>query len=80
MPQYTILTNVQSHFVKPDNRILGAYGTNFWRSWIYPFYTPSGRTVVENSPFDHLLSFAGGGGYRTASARVSRASAEIFTL
>jgi hypothetical protein len=53
MPHYQIRTNVQSHFVQADNRILGAYGSNFWRSWIYPFYTPSGRTVVENFPFDH---------------------------
>jgi hypothetical protein len=53
MPHYQVQTNVQSHFVKAGNHILGAYGTNFWRSWVYPFYTPSGRTVVENFPFDH---------------------------
>jgi hypothetical protein len=53
MQDYHIHTNVQSHIVKAGNRILGAYGTNFWRSWVYPFYTPSGRTVVENFPFDH---------------------------
>jgi len=53
MPHYQVHTNVASHFVGTDNRLLGAYGTNFWRSWIYPFYTPSGRTVVENFPFDH---------------------------
>jgi hypothetical protein len=53
MQDYHIHTNVQSHIVTAGNRILGAYGTNFWRSWVYPFYTPSGRTVVENFPFDH---------------------------
>jgi len=53
VPHYQVQTNVQSHFVKAGNRVLGAYGTNFWRSWVYPFYTPSGRTVVENFPFDH---------------------------
>ena len=53
MTIYSVFTNVQSHFVKADDRILGAYGTNFWRSWVYPFYTPSGVTVVENFPFDH---------------------------
>lgn len=53
MPHYQVQTNVQSHFVQAGDRILGAYGTSFWRSWVYPFYTPSGRTVVENSPFDH---------------------------
>jgi len=53
MSRYQVQTNVFSHFVKAGDRILGAYGTNFWRSWVYPFYTPSGRTVVENFPFDH---------------------------
>ncbi|MDD1650507.1 MAG: PmoA family protein [Methylococcaceae bacterium] len=53
MNSYQIQTNAQSHFVKTGDRILGAYGTSFWRSWVYPFYTPSGYTVVENSPFDH---------------------------
>ena len=53
MQQYQVQTNVSSHFVRAGNRILGAYGTNFWRSWVYPFYTPAGRTVVENFPFDH---------------------------
>ena len=50
---YQVHTNAQSHFVQAGNRILGAYGTSFWRSWVYPFYTPTGHTVVENSPFDH---------------------------
>ena len=53
MFHYQVHTNVQSHFVKTGERILGAYGTSFWRSWVYPFYTPTGHTVVENSPFDH---------------------------
>ena len=53
MSHYQVQINVSSHFVRAGNRVLGAYGTNFWRSWVYPFYTPSGRTVVENFPFDH---------------------------
>jgi hypothetical protein len=53
MSHYQVHTNVSSHFVRAGNRVLGAYGTNFWRSWVYPFYTPSGQTVVENFPFDH---------------------------
>lgn len=53
MSHYQVQTNVASHFVRAGNRILGAYGTSFWRSFVYPFYTPSGRTVVENFPFDH---------------------------
>jgi len=53
MTHCAVHTNASSHFVQAGNRILGAYGTNFWRSWVYPFYTPSGRTVVESFPFDH---------------------------
>jgi hypothetical protein len=53
MSRYQVQTNVVSHFVSTDNRLLGAYGSNFWRSWVYPFYSPSGQTVVENFPFDH---------------------------
>jgi len=55
MSRYDVLVNEASHFVRDATagRIVGAYGTNFWRSWVYPFYTPSGRTVVENFPFDH---------------------------
>ncbi len=55
MSRYKVLINVASHFVTDnvEGRILGAFGTNFWRSFVYPFYTPSGRTVVENFPFDH---------------------------
>lgn len=53
--RYEVLINVQSHLVRhtASGQFLGAFGTNFWRSWIYPLYTPSGRTVVENFPFDH---------------------------
>ena len=53
--RYEVVINEASHLVRhtADGRVLGAYGTSFWRSWVYPLYTPSGRTVVENSPFDH---------------------------
>jgi hypothetical protein len=53
MNSYQVHPNAQSHFVTTDDRVLGAYGTSFWRSWVYPFYTPAGYTVVENNPFDH---------------------------
>ncbi|KKK91490.1 hypothetical protein LCGC14_2712420, partial [marine sediment metagenome] len=36
-----------------SGRFLGAFGTNFWRSWVCPLYTPSGLTVVREFPFDH---------------------------
>lgn len=53
--RYEVMVNEASHVVKDATAgaFLGAFGTNFWRSWVYPFYTPSGRTVVENFPFDH---------------------------
>ena len=53
--RYEILVNELSHMVRDtaDGHFLGAFGASFWRAWVYPFYTPSGRTVVENAPFDH---------------------------
>ena len=53
--RHEVLINAASHFVK-DNAagvILGAFGTHFWRSWVCPFYTPSGRSVVGGFPFGH---------------------------
>jgi hypothetical protein len=35
------------------DRVLGGYGTNYFRSWIFPLYTPSGLTVVREFAFDH---------------------------
>lgn len=32
---------------------LGACGFNFYRPWVFPLYTPSGRTVIQEFPFDH---------------------------
>jgi hypothetical protein len=54
-PHYTVRVNEATHMVQDvaSGCFLGAFGTNFWRSWVYPLYTPSGRTVVENFPFDH---------------------------
>lgn len=53
--RYEVLVNVKSYLVRhtPSGQFLGAFGSSFWRSWVYPLYTPSGRTVVENFPFDH---------------------------
>ena len=53
--RYDVLVNAQSQLVRDTatGGFLGAFGSNFWRSFVYPFYTPSGRTVVENAPFDH---------------------------
>jgi hypothetical protein len=35
------------------NRALGAIGSNFYRTWVFPLYTPKGMTVIQEFPFDH---------------------------
>ncbi len=34
-------------------RWLGGVGANYYRSWVYPLYTPRGLTVIQEFPFDH---------------------------
>ncbi len=34
-------------------RFLGAFGGNYYRSWVFPLYTPAGLTVVQEFAFDH---------------------------
>src|SRR4051812_40261074 len=34
-------------------RWLGGFGANYYRSWVYPLYTPKGLTVIQEFPFDH---------------------------
>jgi hypothetical protein len=34
-------------------RYLGGYGANFYRNWVFPLYTPSGLTVVQEFAYDH---------------------------
>jgi hypothetical protein len=34
-------------------RWLGGVGANYYRSWVYPLYTPRGLTVLQEFPFDH---------------------------
>jgi hypothetical protein len=36
-----------------SNRFLGAFGSNYYRPWVFPLYTPSGQTVIQEFPFDH---------------------------
>jgi len=40
-------------FHAPTGRWLGAVGANYYRLWVFPLYTPAGRTVVREFPFDH---------------------------
>jgi hypothetical protein len=35
------------------NRCLGGVGSNFYRCWVFPLYTPNGFTVLQEFPFDH---------------------------
>jgi hypothetical protein len=35
------------------DRPLGGFGANYYRSWVFPLYTPAGRTVLDAFPFDH---------------------------
>jgi hypothetical protein len=34
-------------------RWLGGVGANYYRSWVFPLYTPRGLTVIQEFPFDH---------------------------
>ncbi|MHB9131759.1 MAG: DUF6807 family protein [Armatimonadota bacterium] len=61
MPRYAVLQNSPG----PQNpslymvcetasgRLLGGLGANFYRPWVYPLYTSSGRTVIQEYAFDH---------------------------
>lgn len=33
--------------------VLGAFGSNTQRQWVYPLYTPRGHQVLREYPFDH---------------------------
>lgn len=54
MPFKTIV-NERTHMAveSESGRCLGAVGTNFYRNWVFPLYTPSGLTVVREFPYDH---------------------------
>ena len=47
--------NPTTHIVKDTvtGRYLGGFGSNFYRSWVFPLYTPSGLTVVQEFAYDH---------------------------
>ena len=52
---YEVFVNQSTFMVRGGTppRFLGAFGTNFYRSYVFPLYTPSGQTVVREFPFDH---------------------------
>lgn len=34
-------------------RCLGGFGANYYRPWVFPFYTPAGLTVIQEFAYDH---------------------------
>ena len=52
---FKILVNAKTHMVveSQTGRCLGSVGSNAQRSWVFPFYTPSGHTVIQEYAFDH---------------------------
>jgi hypothetical protein len=34
-------------------RFLGGFGSNYYRPWVFPLYTPRGLTVIQEFPYDH---------------------------
>ena len=53
--RYGVVVNERTHMVVDTltGRHLGAVGANFYDAWAFPLYTPSGKTVVREFPFDH---------------------------
>lgn len=39
--------------VSPLGNPVAGIGHNYFRPWLYPLYTPSGRQVLQEYPFDH---------------------------
>ena len=52
---YEVLRNEKTFMVRGGSpaRFLGAFGASYWRSWVFPLYTPAGQTVVREFPFEH---------------------------
>jgi hypothetical protein len=47
--------NPVAHLVKDTltGSCLGGFGANFYRSWVFPLYTPGGLTVIQEFAYDH---------------------------
>lgn len=47
--------NPSVHMVveQTTGRCLGGYGANYYRPWVFPLYTPSGLTVIQEFAYDH---------------------------
>ena len=55
MSNYEVIVNARTHLVVDTNtgRCLGGVGANFYRPFVFPFYTPAGHTVIQEFAFDH---------------------------
>ena len=60
-PTYEVLANSPgpgnptTHLVRDrdSGRWLGGVGASFYRPWVFPLYTPSGLTVIQEFAYDH---------------------------
>ncbi len=52
---FEVKINAKTHLVVQSDtgRCLGGVGANFYRPFVFPFYTPAGHTVVQEFAFDH---------------------------
>ncbi len=50
-----VIVNQRTHLVvdRAAGRYLGAAGSNFYRNFVFPLYSPAGLTVLREFPFDH---------------------------
>lgn len=55
MSNYEVIVNARTHLVvnTDTGRCLGGVGANFYRPYVFPFYTPAGHTVIQEFAFDH---------------------------
>jgi len=53
--RYKVLSNQRTQLVVDGRtgRCLGGVGSNFYRIYVFPLYTPAGLTVIREFPFDH---------------------------
>lgn len=53
--RYEVKVNERTNMVidAAGGRPLGAAGANFYDVWVFPLYTPAGKTVIREFPFDH---------------------------
>lgn len=52
---YQVLRNQRTWMAaeRGSGRCLGGFGSNFYRPWVFPLYTPAGQTVIQEFAFDH---------------------------